>query len=833
MSTYMGMLDAVKNYYGSGSDQWLEIAKYGISADNAEAILSQVPGVQLIKNSDGTIRSYTYSAISSTTGSSIAEEINSNLQTGTASISNNTKIKIPSNMGIDEAGKLTLKSGIKTAGKFVFSEVVPAIAASGVGISLGKTIDKTLYNSNPNFWDSHGMSSLNPETWSSITSGDSSIGASLFNMVFGIDGDNTQAYIDENAYAYLALWLQQSGAFNSGYLYETGNLNDIITVTKSTIDFDTFMNEAIKYWRVGANDPFDRWNIDPSSAITVVKEYMSQLGYNINEYSYFIHWSQTSADLYLIKEGTQIKMLYTGGVIEPYLAPIEAPKGNVIKVTIASTKDHNSMRISSKDLSPTQSIYNFAWDSTLNPYSNRTGTESDFGIPTSASTPPSGSKNANGYFRSLGVVFKPAIDGIGNQTDATIPNLSGLDNVEDTLQYLKELYPDLWNKAVEQEIVQPDGTKTTYKYIPIPMPEGTSSIDIKPVGGEATQNNTVINGDTSTETLIDLITSIITTPPTSTDIPDTGSGDTPPVIIPSGTANALYSIYNPSQNELNSFGSWLWSADFVDQLLKMFNDPMQSIIGLHKIFASPSISGRGNIKVGYLDSGVNTNLVDKQYVTIDCGSVSIKEYFGNVFDYYPYTKIQLYLPFIGIVELDTSDTMRSKVNIKYHIDVLTGACLVEVYVTRDLHGGVLYTYNGNCAVQYPLSSGSYMGIVTGIINAGIGVAVGVGGNPLLGAGMTLSGISGMKTNIKHSGTLSGNTGAMGIKKPYIIITRPQTHVADDIEKFIGYPTNNKITLSNVSGYIKVKYVHVDEIDNAFNVEKDEIERLLKEGVIIA
>ena len=65
MSTYLDMLGAVENYYGSGSDQWLEIAKYGISADNAESILSQVPGINLIKNSNGTIRSYTYNAVSS------------------------------------------------------------------------------------------------------------------------------------------------------------------------------------------------------------------------------------------------------------------------------------------------------------------------------------------------------------------------------------------------------------------------------------------------------------------------------------------------------------------------------------------------------------------------------------------------------------------------------------------------------------------------------------------------------------------------------------------------------------------------------------------------
>ena len=38
---YQKLLDAVENYYGSGSDEWLEIARYGLSADNCTKILKQ------------------------------------------------------------------------------------------------------------------------------------------------------------------------------------------------------------------------------------------------------------------------------------------------------------------------------------------------------------------------------------------------------------------------------------------------------------------------------------------------------------------------------------------------------------------------------------------------------------------------------------------------------------------------------------------------------------------------------------------------------------------------------------------------------------------------
>lgn len=778
MSAYLDMLEAVKNYYGSGSDQWVEIAKYGITADNAESILSQVPGVQLIKNSNGSIRSYTYNAVSSiTSGSSIAEEFNSNLQSGTASIVNNTKIKIPSNMGVNETGKLTLKSGMATAGNFVMKEVVPAVAATGLGISLGKTISKVAYDAGFNWlsWAGVDLESLNPETWGSITSEDDSTGAKLFNMVFGIDPETgtTQAYLDENAAAYIALYMQNVGLFakTTEYAYKNDQTGFTYPGAYGHINISKECKangDTIAYFISGGENAYFFTNRFIQSDGSI-----SYAFYAVSNGTPATIWFQGSTYNFTGTYGN----FYSWPYSPSYLYPIPS---EITNGTIGADGSD---------------IIKIIWG---------------------------GERGESG-----------GVPGTGNQIGAILPNLSNATTPEQALQLLKQQYPDMFVNPVTQTVVQPDGTIKEYHYIPINMPEGTSAIDINPVTGNGIQGDTKVNPDTSTQTLIDLITSIITTPPTNTDIPDTGSGDTPTAVIPSGSASALYSIYNPTQEELNNFGSWLWSANFVDQLLKMFNDPMQSIIGLHKVFAQPIISGRGNIKVGYLDSGINTNLVSNQYVTIDCGSVSIKEYFGNVFDYYPYTKIQLYLPFIGIVDLDTSDTMRSTLNIKYHIDVLTGACLAEIKITRDSHGGILYTYNGNCAVQYPLSSGSYMGIVTGIISAGIGVAVGVSGNPLLGAGMALSSISGMRTDVKHSGNLSGNAGAMGIKKPYIIITRPQTHIADDVEKFTGYPTNNTVTLSNVSGYTKVNYVHVEEIEGAFNSEKDEIERLLKEGVIIA
>ena len=352
-------------------------------------------------------------------------------------------------------------------------------------------------------------------------------------------------------------------------------------------------------------------------------------------------------------------------------------------------------------------------------------------------------------------------------------------------------------------------------------------MDTEPTGdgSQQNQNDTVVNPDMDT-TIKDVISSSGSTSTGSgtPNPPDTGDGNSPTIVPPVGKASSLWSIYNPTLEQVNQFGSWLWSSNFVEQLKKLFSDPMQAIIGLHKVYSPVQTSGQGTIKCGYLDSGVPSKLVSEQYITVDCGSVDLQEYFGNVFDYPPYTEVSIYLPFIGIRQLDPSDVMRSTISVKYRIDVLTGACLAEVNVQRDAAGGTLYTFSGDAAVRYPVSSGSYMGIVSGLI----GVATSVVSGNLLPA---LGGVTRLHTNVERSGSFTGNTGAMGSKVPYLIISRPQTAMADKFETLSGYPSNTYTLLSDCKGFTQVKYCHVENL-SATETEKKEIERLLKEGVII-
>lgn len=319
-------------------------------------------------------------------------------------------------------------------------------------------------------------------------------------------------------------------------------------------------------------------------------------------------------------------------------------------------------------------------------------------------------------------------------------------------------------------------------------------------------------------------------PPTDTE-GDTGDTPTTPQ-IGGVTASGMVSVYNPTKQQLIDFSAWLWSPNFLDNFLKIFANPMDAIIGLHIMYATPISSGSEHIVAGYLDSGVSSKVVTQQYSKLDCGTVNVPEYYGNATDYEPYTTVHIYLPFIGIMPLRANDVLGKRVKLEYGIDALTGTCLATITSIKGDSEIACYTFAGNCAVQIPVSGGNYAEMIkalSGFIVAGAGAIA--TGNPILALGAGASFMSG-NTSVQHSGSIGSNAGACGIRKPYLIITRKKAYDAQNYQHYYGFPANNHVTLNSCKGYTQVKSCHVESIYRATDNEKQEIESLLKEGVII-
>lgn len=707
-------------------------------------------------------------------------------------------------------------SGSTTVGSFVVGKVLPAIGAVACGVALGVAVDTLLYESNPDYWD-EVLPTINPQTWDDILLNHDTKIPLLHNL------ENGKTYMPEKLLGYVGITGNILGWFNkTGY-------NSVSDDAFPGYLANVYTLQDFKEWVDTYHTPNKVYKPKFSSNCKCVIEHIGYNNVSYNAYMYLIIFFSDKYDD-LLK-----------------LHDINLNKWEVYR---------NDKLYDTEKVNKDTSIYSFTYDGKTVYWK--------WGSSYFGSNEP---YDKNIYVRPAGTVLSSQTrDRIcwvaqfgqhkvhhgdtpkGITQIGTVPDLSGLTTLDEVIPKLRATYPDMYNNAIDIPYYDVDTDTTTMnKWIPVTIPTDFLNTDDniinkpnnKPVSNNLHQTNDGSYPDDDTEnkakenTITDSVTPSI--PDNINPInPILPSEQTPSIVIPSTEVDTgLGAVYVPTISQLRSFSEWLWSPNFIDQIKKLFSDPMQGIIGLHQVYFTPSHDGNDTIHCGYLDSEVSSDYTTTRYVKVDCGSIDVKEVFGNVFDYDPLTTIECYLPFIGIVPIKVGDVMRSTLSIEYVCDVLTGACLCNIYVNRDDAKCVLYTYGGNCAVNYPLSSGSYMGIVSAL--TGVGISIG-GAIATGGASLPLSiagGIASMMnahTNVKTSGGYSGNTGAMGIKKPYLIIKNTLSAMPDNYNKYIGNPYNNTKKINDCKGFTQANVIHLH--GDMLQQEKEEIVNLFNSGVII-
>ena len=350
------------------------------------------------------------------------------------------------------------------------------------------------------------------------------------------------------------------------------------------------------------------------------------------------------------------------------------------------------------------------------------------------------------------------------------------------------------------------------------------------------------------------------------DIPPS-EGETPPIAfpplpnfddLPMSDVSGLIHVYNPTPAEMQAFGRWVWVTiqDAITQGQELiWNNPFDGVISAHEIYCTPPTGASQYIRSGFLVSDVSAEVVTPRYTSINCGSIVIPEYWRNYLDYSPYTRVYAYLPFIGIVELDCDDIIGHAVNILYHIDTYSGACIAQITVAKEGPSGedycnTNYQFSGNCAVEIPLAGGTQAAIraaqinanawglgsvITGIAqavsNPATGIATGIG-TAITGVMEARASVVSAKSSVQHSGAFGESFGAMGIKTPYFIVRRPIQKVVNNYNKDYGFPAHKMVQIGSCTGYLRVLEVNVISA-TANDTEKQMIELALKNGVYVS
>lgn len=312
--------------------------------------------------------------------------------------------------------------------------------------------------------------------------------------------------------------------------------------------------------------------------------------------------------------------------------------------------------------------------------------------------------------------------------------------------------------------------------------------------------------------------------------------DFPDLPTISATDTGFITLFVPSVTQLQNLATYMWTDPLFDLEFwrKIMADPMDAILGLSIVpYAVPS-AGAVNVVVGNISTNVAMNKASAQFFALDCGTVTLDEYFGSYLDYEPYTSIDIYLPFIGIRKLSTDDLMPKSVHVKYHIDILTGSCVAMIKCSKDGHGGVMYTYQGNCATEIPVTSMGFGNTVRSAISFGTSAAtlISTGGSaaPAAIGGMANS-VMNAKPTITKSNNIGASGGLMANKTPYLIIHRANQCKPANQNKYLGYPAFITENVGGLTGFTSFEAIRLNNI-KCNDEEMTEIMQLLKEGVIL-
>lgn len=335
--------------------------------------------------------------------------------------------------------------------------------------------------------------------------------------------------------------------------------------------------------------------------------------------------------------------------------------------------------------------------------------------------------------------------------------------------------------------------------------------------------------------------------------------DFPAIPTFDATSTGFISMWNPNIVEITNLYGFLWDSDISTTIKKLFIEPMDAIISLSFFPVDPTIDSRRNVTIAHVDTEIEMNHVQKQFVDFDFGSITLDEYYGAAWDYSPYTKASIYLPYIGVHEINIDDVMNATLTLKYRIDLLSGMCaaMLKVIRSRDGLDAVIYTWQGNCAMQVPVSAGSARDFLNSIIQlgamAGVSIAQPFAGSldaamhkgdenyetPVMGnnwinptiATFSALNVIGQKVHVQRGGRVDANAGVMSPQSAYIILNRPVSAIPRGWNGFAGYPSLKIKALSTQSGYTEVAYIKLNGLE-ATSEEIMELDGMLKGGVIL-
>lgn len=265
-----------------------------------------------------------------------------------------------------------------------------------------------------------------------------------------------------------------------------------------------------------------------------------------------------------------------------------------------------------------------------------------------------------------------------------------------------------------------------------------------------------------------------------------GEEPEPPSPEPSEGRSKFYTVYLPTDENMGVINSAIFlTGSGTANVLQYFSS-------YKKFFVDIEADGVKTLKASKYDFGVDAPYTDKSIVEYSCGTVEIAEDFQSLLDYSPFSRLTIYMPFIGFMDLDVAKVMGKTLELKYKVDVLSGRCLAEIWST---------------CVEPSICIASYSGTI---------------------ASDEIFGSDGGK---EYWGTYELMTSMqLGELNAYVMVSTKEV-LESGVADYEGLPCKEVVKVGDVVGFVRYDSIWASGM-TATEAEKKEIESLLKSGVLV-
>ena len=221
-------------------------------------------------------------------------------------------------------------------------------------------------------------------------------------------------------------------------------------------------------------------------------------------------------------------------------------------------------------------------------------------------------------------------------------------------------------------------------------------------------------------------------------------------------------------------------------------------------------------------------------------SIAIPYKWKDFRDCQPYSSLSLYLPGIGLTDLNVNDFYNSEnVNVKTRVDITTGDIIywimddaTNVVKTVTFNGGAnmalaqistnaagaLASIGGVAGGVAGMAAGAAMGNIAGVVGGGIGIM----------AGASSAVIAANQRTPSVKGTNNGRA-AFATNQAFLVMVECETEDCDDVNYIArcGRPVAKTQAISNHSGYVQCEGASCQMPGTA--IEKDRVNSYLNSG----